>query len=241
MALNKLIILRSFILSSFLLFSIFGISASDNKIKGSKIDIFVPQKIELVQSNKTINITTGSGDLTLPCYNKKRTYEPLAVSISNKLHLREDISVDLLRTKLEERRELQELSKKLGINDLDLNYINFYREVAGWLGTRYRMGSMNTKGVDCSGFTKIIYNKVFEIDLPRTSIDMSNTVKETLKIDELLPGDLVFFATRGKKHINHVGMYLGEGHFIHASIKGVKVSDLTDGYYKKTWRKAGRV
>ncbi len=239
MALDR-IKLKSFLLSTLLLTS-FCISASEHKTLGTKVDYYIPKKIELVQSSKSINITTKNGELSLPYYKKKEIYQPLAVSISNKLHLREDISVDLLKTKLEERKELEVLSEKLGIKDLDANYLDFYREVADWLGTRYRMGSMSSKAVDCSGFTKIIYNKIFEIDLPRTSRDMSNTLRESLGLDELLPGDLVFFATRGKKYINHVGMYIGEGHFVHASIKGVKVSDLTDGYYKKTWRKAGRV
>lgn len=231
----------------YLLFILFlssiTVGAKDNKNSGVKASHFEPKTIELVQSTQSININTEAGNVSLPQYKKKEIYQSFlsGLNINKRLNLREDISLDLLNAKLKEREELKKLSDMLGIHNLNASYIDFYREVAGWLGTRYRMGSMSSKAVDCSGFTKIIYNKVFEIDLPRTSRDMSNSVKETLEINELLPGDLVFFATRGKKYINHVGMYLGEGHFVHASIKGVKVSDLTDGYYKKTWRKAGRV
>jgi len=232
-----------FYLLFILLLSSITVGAKDSKNSGVKSNLFIPKTIKLVESKQSINIHTESGNLSLPQYKKKEIYQSFlsGVNINNRLNLREDISIDLLNAKLKEREELKELSSVLGIHDLDAKYLDFYREVAGWLGTRYRMGSMSSKAVDCSGFTKIIYNKVFEIDLPRTSRDMSNSVKEILAVDELIPGDLVFFATRGKKNINHVGMYLGEGHFVHASIKGVKVSDLTDGYYKKTWRKAGRV
>lgn len=224
-----------------LLLSSITVGAQGGKNSGLKSSSYTPKTIKLEQSSQSIDINTTNGTLSLPQYKKKETSQTFLSTINNSLYLREDLSLDLLKIKIQERKEIEELSHALGIDNLDANYLDFYREVAGWLGTRYRMGSMSTKAVDCSGFTKIIYNKVFDIDLPRTSRDMSNSVKEDLAIDELQPGDLVFFATRGKKYINHVGMYLGEGYFVHASIKGVKVSDLTDGYYKKTWRKAGRV
>lgn len=217
------------------------VSAKGGKNSGLKSNSYTPKTIKLIQSSQSIDINTTNGTLSLPQYKKKETNQTFLSTINNSLYLREDLSLDLLKIKIQERKEIEELSHTLGIDNLDPHYLDFYKEVAGWLGTRYRMGSMSSKAVDCSGFTKIIYNKVFDIDLPRTSRDMSNSIKENLSIDELHPGDLVFFATRGKKYINHVGMYLGEGYFVHASIKGVKVSDLTDGYYKKTWRKAGRV
>jgi cell wall-associated NlpC family hydrolase len=74
------------------------------------------------------------------------------------------------------------------------------------------------------------------------STTIAKNVKESiLDKEDLIPGDMVFFSTFNKKYINHVGVYLGEGKFIHASIKyGVIVSSLAEGYYSKTWRKGGR-
>lgn len=119
-------------------------------------------------------------------------------------------------------------------------YLDLYKEVASWLGTKYKWGKSSKTGTDCSGFTKAVYKEVFNEDIDRTSLAMSQNLKEELSVNELSPGDLVFFATRKSKKINHVGIYLGEGQFIHASIKGVKVDTLLDGYYSRTFRKSGR-
>lgn len=78
--------------------------------------------------------------------------------------------------------------------------------------------------------------------LDRVSTTIANNLKVSVSKDELQPGDMVFFSTMGKKRINHVGVYLGDGLFAHASIKkGVVVSTLLEGYYSKAWRKGGRM
>lgn len=205
-------------------------------------DVFTPKYIKLIESHSTLDLKLSKGHtLTLPQYRKVEKCYPFSASINDRLNLKTNFRTHSLKNKLAELHEIKGLSEKLHIDSLDIKYLDFYREIANWLGTRYRMGSMSQNAVDCSGFTKIIYNTVFNKNIPRTSRDMSNSLTETLSVNELLPGDLVFFATRGKKHINHVGMYIGEGNFVHASINGVKVSSLTEGYYRKTWRKAGRI
>lgn len=117
-----------------------------------------------------------------------------------------------------------------------------YEEAKDWLHTPYRYGGTGHKGIDCSAFTGKVYQNVFGIRLERTSKAMSKDV-ESISKDELKPGDLVFFATRGKKKIvNHVGVYLGKGDFVHASLsKGVTISSLDEKYYQRTWVKGGRV
>ena len=100
---------------------------------------------------------------------------------------------------------------------------------------------MSRKAVDCSGFTNIIYKNVYGMQLDRVSTAIAKNVKESISKEDLEPGDMVFFSTFRKKYINHVGVYIGDGKFIHASIKhGVIVSSLTEGYYSKAWRKGGR-
>ena len=140
--------------------------------------------------------------------------------------------------------EIEKLSGKLGIeiseHSLDLS---LYKEVVKWLGTRYRRGGMSFKGVDCSGFTGSVYKAVFDKQLNRRSIDMANNVLTDVEKEDLEPGDMVFFATsRRKNTINHVGIYLKDNKFVHASCgKGVIVSNLDDPYYKRAWKKGGRV
>lgn len=140
--------------------------------------------------------------------------------------------------------EVADLSRQLDIeirND-DEN-MPLFAEVSSWLGVKYKYAGLNRKGVDCSGFTHLVYRKVYKKDISRSSADQAKDVHNLSK-GKLKTGDLVFFATnsKNKKKINHVGIYLKDGRFIHASTsRGVIVSNLDEGYYKRTWRKGGRV
>ncbi|NDV68402.1 C40 family peptidase [Dysgonomonas sp. 25] len=202
-----------------------------------------PALVKIIELDESINIPSNIGGLlSLPKYEtvSENLLSPSSI-LERKLDLSGDYTLENLYKQREKQAEMASLSQKLGIDIVDDDYLDFYREVASWLGTRYRMGGMSRKAVDCSGFTNIIYNTVFHKEIPRVSTVIANTLSEELPIDELLPGDLVFFRTRGRNRINHVGMYIGDGQFVHASIKGVKVSDLSDGYYKRTFQKAGRI
>ncbi|MFT4827306.1 MAG: lipoprotein Spr [Bacteroidia bacterium] len=104
-----------------------------------------------------------------------------------------------------------------------------------WQGTPYCYGGNTKKCTDCSGFTSNAYNKVYNKIIPRVSREIYNN---SMPIDKrsLYEGDLVFFATGGGKRITHVGIYLWDGYFAHASSsKGVMVSNLRQGYYRKTY------
>lgn len=139
--------------------------------------------------------------------------------------------------------ETTELSSKLGFKVSAKDNLLLFNEAAGWLGTPYRYGGTTRKGVDCSGLTGQIYQKVYHTPLARTVADMAGKNCRKIRKSELETGDLVFFNTsKKKKGINHVGLFLKNGYFIHASTsKGVIVSNLHEDYYKKTWQKGGRV
>ena len=97
------------------------------------------------------------------------------------------------------------------------------------VGIKYRFGGTTKAGFDCSGYIGYVY-KQNGIKLPRTSAGMYSTGKSVKKAN-LQTGDLVFFNTSGKG-VSHVGMYIGNGKFIHASTsKGVRVDKLNDPYY----------
>lgn len=111
----------------------------------------------------------------------------------------------------------------------------------GWVGVPYRYGGESRDGVDCSGMVMCVYRDVAGIKLPRNSAKQGEYCT-SIKRSELQPGDLVFFAPRKGKSINHVGIYVGNGCFVHASTsRGVIVSDLDQEYYARTYHSSGRV
>ncbi|WP_339312208.1 C40 family peptidase [Paenibacillus sp. FSL M7-0896] len=107
------------------------------------------------------------------------------------------------------------------------------------IGTKYVSGGTSTNGFDCSGFTMYVFDKI-GINLPHQSgsqYQMGSAVSR----DEMRPGDLVFFNTSGKG-ISHVGIYVGDGEFAHASSsRGVTISSLSDSYYVSRYVGAKRI
>ncbi|MEW6701638.1 MAG: NlpC/P60 family protein [Bacteroidota bacterium] len=114
-------------------------------------------------------------------------------------------------------------------------------EVIKFLDTPYKYGGNTRKGMDCSAFTLQVFKNSLDVDLPRST---SQQFKLGTKIEkeELKFGDLVFFNTRRKSFPGHVGIYLGENQFVHASRSlGVTVSSLDAAYYKKRYVEARRI
>ena len=105
-------------------------------------------------------------------------------------------------------------------------------KMEAYIGIPYRSGGESFRGMDCSGFSRTLYANLFGISLPHNSAEQFEFSKlHTVDEDNLKIGDLLFFSRR--KHINHVGVYLGEGNFIHATNgSGITVSSLNDTLWK---------
>lgn len=117
---------------------------------------------------------------------------------------------------------------------------NLLESVDKWYGVRYRTGGNGTSGIDCSGFTVAVYAAVYGINLPRVSKEQYR-ISRKISTTELMEGDLLFFNTRGSG-VSHVGVYLGNNKFIHATVsKGVMVNDIFESYYIKRFIGAGRI
>jgi len=109
-----------------------------------------------------------------------------------------------------------------------------------WWGTRYCIGGSTMNCIDCSAFTQVIMKEIYNIQLPRTSQEQFNMM-QPIPIDELQEGDLVFFNTGGRG-ISHVGVYMQNNKFLHASTsQGVTISDLNDKYWNPKFRGGGRI
>ena len=112
-----------------------------------------------------------------------------------------------------------------------------------WLGVRYRFGGQDEKrGFDCAGFVRRVFRSSNSVELPRTA---AAQYREGCIVErhELQPGDLVFFKNTYKRGISHVGIYIGNGEFVHAASTGrsVRVDRLDAPYFDKRFAGGRRV
>jgi len=116
---------------------------------------------------------------------------------------------------------------------------SLYSFIDEWWGTHYQYGGSDRSGIDCSAFTGKLLSSVYSLTVPRTAKEQFNLC-EKMPTEDLVEGDLVFFNTRGG--VSHVGLYLGNNYFVHASLSnGVTISSLTDEYYSKKFVSGGRM
>ncbi|HEY5327522.1 MAG TPA: C40 family peptidase [Mucilaginibacter sp.] len=134
----------------------------------------------------------------------------------------------------------EKYSAILGIDESAIQNGRLYAFVDQWTGTPYRFGGEDKNGVDCSGLAQLLEQQVFGISIPRSTGEQINVIKRKYE-EELAEGDLVFFDYDGKK-FSHVGVYLQNGYYVHASSsKGVTITALHDPYTYKYFSRCGSV
>jgi cell wall-associated NlpC family hydrolase len=128
--------------------------------------------------------------------------------------------------------------KNAAIKPLDQS--KMMREISKYMGVSYVLGGSNVDGMDCSGYTMTVYQNSMGILLPRSSYEQSKR-GTAVELSELKFGDLIFFNTTGES-ASHVGLYLGDDLFAHASVSlGVTISSLQSTYYIKRYECARRI
>ena len=119
--------------------------------------------------------------------------------------------------------------------------LSLYHFIDEWYGVRYRLGGNSKSGIDCSAFVQRAYEQVFGMNLLRTAFDQFGMSNLIWRKNECKEGDLVFFKTHGSK-ISHVGIFLLNNFFVHASSsQGIMISSLDEKYWQKNFACAGRL
>jgi hypothetical protein len=149
--------------------------------------------------------------------------------------------------------EDEKLSKKyaelLKLDENEVNkFLDLYKFIDGWMGTPYKWGGCDKKGIDCSCFIMTLFDNVFDIKIKRTTFTQfyDNDISLFRSRSEFQTGDLIFFKTAISREtrnnlITHVGMYLANGYFIQSSSSGVNIGNLNSGYWKSCFVAAGRL
>ena len=132
-------------------------------------------------------------------------------------------------------------SLKMDIAVEEIKSIPLLQKIDEWWGTPYVLGGNSKNGVDCSYFTLDVMRDIYKVNLNRTAAEQ---YEQSVKIEwnNLKEGDLDFFKTDGRRRISHVGIYLANNKFAHASTsQGVTIGDLTDPYWQKRLYSLGRI
>jgi len=151
----------------------------------------------------------------------------------------DDISRDSKPVEIEKASALQfKYALLLNTEVEQIQNIQLYQNIDDWYGTRYKLGGTTKDGIDCSAFVQTVFLSAFAVTLPRMAKDQYKVTRRISRT-ELQEGDLLFFNTRGG--VSHVGIYLQNNKFVHASVSGVMISDMFEPYYVKHFIAAGRV
>lgn len=132
------------------------------------------------------------------------------------------------------------VSTKLNLSEKEVKKNPLYSFVSEWYGAPYKYGGCSKWGVDCSCFTGLLYQKVYGTSIERNASSIYKECKR-VKQSKLKEGDFVFFKI-GSKSVSHVGVYLKDNKFVHASTsRGVIINDLNEDYYRKHFYEGGKL
>jgi len=182
------------------------------------------------------NISVTPGKIYIKNESHGLSAEPITPIVTNYEKMPSNLS------EVEKLNWLQlKYSIKMDIAVESIINIPLLQKIDEWWGTPYSLGGSTKNGVDCSYFTLDVMKDIYNVNLKRTSAEQ---YEQSSKIEwnDLKEGDLIFFKADGRRNISHVGIYLANNKFAHASTsQGVTISDLSDPYWQRRLYSLGRV
>lgn len=163
----------------------------------------------------------------------------LIISISS-CRSHKDATSDTSTNSSKSKKVKEKYATILKVDESKIDNVKLYLFIDEWYGVPYKYGGKTKSGIDCSNFTSTLYSNIYGKSLSGSSSSIFDQCKVISK-NNLEEGDLVFFKIEGDK-ISHIGVYLQNNKFVHATTKkGVMIDDLDEAYYKKYFYKAGRI
>ncbi len=227
---NKNIIILSILIPLFLLVNVFNVDARKrrhyNKEKTRNT------ALQTIENSDELSEIVNYGDGALPM--DSVTTEYLEGEDINELELEDDIVFDMDQLTDIYNAFVEGYDKDERLTASGINKKSLMDNIINWLGTPYHFGGISKHAIDCSAFVRTMFKNAGDILLPRTARAQFASVGVKVTRDNLQFGDIIFFNTRRYVYASHVGIYLGDNLFAHASSKyGVTISSLESTYYKK--------
>ena len=138
-------------------------------------------------------------------------------------------------------RLINKYAEMISLEPEDVKNYPLYKFINDWYGVKYKWGGTDNSGIDCSAFSQKLYGKIYSTDIKRTARQQHRNSEKIKDYGEANEGDLVFFRIHHIR-ITHVGVYLANGYFVHASRShGVVISNLDDKYWRSRYAGCGRI
>lgn len=203
-------------------------------------NLFIGEELALIEDKGDVVVVKGKDGIVGEV--SKANLELVATSAKKEVKKDEKKNEKVAPAKAEQNAKIS-VGKAIAVNNENGSDLanKAVESALSKLGSKYIYGATGNGGFDCSGLIYCVYKNELGINVPRTSIEQSNYGKTVDKSD-LKKGDLVFFNTLGGG-VSHVGIYMGNGEFIHASTgqRQVRISNLSEKYYESRFVKATRV
>lgn len=136
---------------------------------------------------------------------------------------------------------INKYAEMISVEPEDIYNYPLYKFIDDWYGTRYRWGGKTKKGIDCSAFSQKLYSEIYGTDILRTCKLQHRHCTRIKHFEDATEGDLVFFKIR-RFRVSHVGVYLANGYFVHASRShGIVISSLENRYWHRRYAGCGRI